>query len=101
MIDRLKLFFDEIVMKWTLEKRDKMILERNEFMLSIPSISLCRCLKCSSYQRAGFSKCVECGSSDLLKLERRISSRRDAHSPIISYKGKGGGMRERVVSYRK
>ena len=101
MMDRLKPFFDEIVMKWTLEKRDKMILERNELMLRIPSISLCRCLKCSSYQRAGFSKCVECGSSDLLKLERRISSRIDAHSPIISYKGKGGGMRERVVSYRK
>jgi hypothetical protein len=100
MIDYLKPFFDEIVMKWTLEKRDKMILERNELMLSIPSISLCRCLKCSSYQRIGFSKCVECGSPDLLELEGRISSRKDAHSPIIPYKTKGGG-RKTVGFYRK
>jgi hypothetical protein len=101
MIGHLKPFFDEIVMKWNLEKRDKMSLERDELMLRVAPISLCRCLKCSSYQRAGFSKCVECGSSDLLKLERRISSRKDAHSPIISDKGNGGGMRETVVSYRK
>ena len=101
MIDHLKSFFDEIVMKWNLEKRDKMSLERDELMLRIAPISLCRCLECSSYQRAGVSKCVECGSSDLLKLERQISSRKDAHSPTISYKGKGGGMREKVVSYRK
>jgi hypothetical protein len=98
MIDHLKSFFDEIVMKWNLEKRDKMSLERDELMLRIAPIALCRCLECSSYQRAGVSKCVECGSSDLLKLERRISSRKDAHSPIISYKGKGGGMGETVVS---
>ena len=101
MIDHLKSFFNEIVMKWNLERRDKMNLERDELMLRVAPISLCRCLKCSSYQRTGVSKCVECGSSDLLKLERRISSRRDAHSPIISYKGNGGGMRERVVSYKK
>ena len=101
MIDHLKSFFDEIVMKWNLENRDKMSLERDELMLRSAPISLCRCLKCSSYQRVGVSKCVECGSSDLLKLERRISSRKDASSPIISYKGKRGGMRETVVSYKK
>jgi hypothetical protein len=97
MIDHLKSFFDEIVMKWNLEKRDKMSLERDELMLRIAPISLCRCLECSSYQRAGVSKCVECGSSDLLNLERR-PSRKDADSPIISYKGKGGGMGKTVVS---
>ena len=101
MIDHLKQFFDEIVIKWNLEKRDKMILERDELMVRIAPIALCRCLKCSSYQRAGVSKCVECGSSDLLKLDRRIPSKRNAPSPSISYKGKGGGMRGTVVSYRK
>ena len=101
MIDNLKSFFDEILMKWNLEKREKMSLERDELMLRVAPIALCRCLKCSSYQRTGVLKCVECGSSDLLKLERRISSRKDAPSPIISYNGKGGGMRETVVSYRK
>ena len=101
MIDHLKQFFDEIVMKWNLGRRDKMSLERDELMVRVAPISLCRCLKCSSYQRAGFSKCVECGSSNLLKLERRISSRKDAHSPIISYRGNGGRMGETVISYRK